>query len=93
MTAGPATTLRLQQLMGRPVIGADGRRIGRIVECLAEADGDELRVVGFLVGPRAWRARFGSASDLSGRLVRWEEIAALAPRVVLRPREDQATTP
>jgi len=82
------TTIRLQQLMGRRVVGADGRRLGRVVECLAEPDGDELRVIGLLVGPRAWAARFGSASGLSGRFVQWEEIASLAPHITLRPQAD-----
>jgi sporulation protein YlmC with PRC-barrel domain len=82
------TTIRLQQLMGRRVVGADGRHIGRVVECLAEPDGDELRVTGLLVGPHAWAARFGSASGHAGRFVRWEEIAALDSRITLRPRAD-----
>jgi sporulation protein YlmC with PRC-barrel domain len=82
------TTLRLQQLMGRRVVDADGRHIGRVVECLAEPDGDELRVVGLLVGARAWAARFGSALGQGGRFVRWEEIAALEPCITLRPRAD-----
>ncbi len=88
MNAEPAATIRLQQLMGRRVIDADGRRLGRVAECLAEADGGELRVIGLLVGSRAWSARFGSASTLGGRLVHWEEIAELAPHIVLRPREE-----
>jgi sporulation protein YlmC with PRC-barrel domain len=78
------TTLRLQQLMGRKVVDADGRRVGRVVECLAEADGDELCVVGLLVGPRAWAARFGSGVGHAGRLVTWEEIAALEPYITLQ---------
>jgi sporulation protein YlmC with PRC-barrel domain len=82
---GAVTTLRVQQLMGRRVVDADGRRIGRVVECLAEPDGDELRVVGLLVGWRAWAARFGSARGDAGRLVQWEEIEALDPHISLRP--------
>jgi sporulation protein YlmC with PRC-barrel domain len=92
MTEEPAgvarTTLRLQQLMGRRVVDADGRRVGRVVECLAEPDGDELRVTGLLVGPHAWAARFGSASGHAVRFVRWEEIAALDPHITLRPRAE-----
>jgi sporulation protein YlmC with PRC-barrel domain len=90
MSAVPAgashETLRLQQLMGRRVVDAGGRRLGRVVDCLAEADGDELRVVGLLVGPHAWAARFGSAAGRAERLVLWEEILALTPRITLRPR-------
>ena len=87
-TEVPRTTLRLQQLLGRRVVSADGRHIGRVVECLAEADGEELRVEGLLVGPRAWSGRFGSASGHTGRLVRWEEIATLVPYIALRSRAD-----
>ena len=82
---GAVTTLRVQQLMGRRVVDANGRRIGRVVECLAEPDGDELRIVGLLVGWRAWAARFGSAWGDAGRLVQWEEIEALDPHISLRP--------
>jgi len=82
------TTLRLQQLIGRRVVDSGGRRIGRVAECLAEADGDELRVVGLLVGPGAWAARYGSAAGQAGRLVRWEEILTLAPHIILRPRAE-----
>ena len=82
------TTLRLQQLIGRRVVDSGGRRIGRVAECLAEADGDELRVVGLLVGPGAWAARYGSAVGQAGRLVRWEEILTLTPHIILRPRAE-----
>jgi len=82
------TTLRLQQLIGRRVVDSGGRRIGRVAECLAEEDGDELRVVGLLVGPGAWAARYGSAVGQAGRLVRWEEILTLAPHIILRPRAE-----
>ncbi len=81
-------TLRLQRLMGRPVVDADGRRLGRVVECVAEPDGDDLRVVGLLVGPGAWSVRFGNAPAPAGRFVPWEAIAALAPRITLRPRAE-----
>jgi sporulation protein YlmC with PRC-barrel domain len=77
------TTLQLQHLMGRRVVDAAGRRVGRVVECLAEADGDDLRVVGLLVGPGAWAARFGSAVGYKGRFVKWEEIATLVPHITL----------
>lgn len=82
--AQPAT-LRLQELIGRVVVDASGHNLGRVVECIAEPQGDELRVVALLVGPSSWWARFGPAPGDGGRRVRWEDIAALAPRVTLRP--------
>jgi sporulation protein YlmC with PRC-barrel domain len=81
-------TLQLQHLMGRRVVDADGRRVGRVVECLAEADGDDLRVVGLLVGPGAWAARFGSAVGYKGRFVKWEDIAAIEPCITLQTPVD-----
>ena len=37
-----------------------------------------------LVGPSAWRTRLGPQPSDGGRWVRWEDIAALAPHVVLQ---------
>ncbi len=80
-------TVRVQELIGRVVVDAAGRRLGRVVECIAEPWGDELRVTTLLVGPRSWATRFGATGRVEGRRVRWEEIAALAPRIALRPAE------
>jgi sporulation protein YlmC with PRC-barrel domain len=78
-------TLRVQDLIGRVVVDAAGQRLGRVVECIAEPRGEELRVVALLVGPGAWWARFGPTQVAGGRRVRWEEIATLSPRITLRP--------
>jgi len=78
-------TVRLQELMGRPVRDAAGQRLGRVVECVAERHGDDLYVTTLLVGPGAWAARFGWATRAGSRVVRWEEIAALAPHITLHP--------
>jgi sporulation protein YlmC with PRC-barrel domain len=80
-------TLRVQELLGRVVVDAAGRRLGRVVECIAEPWGEELRVVALLVGPGAWWGRFGPAA-VDGRRVRWEEIAALSPHITLHPGTD-----
>jgi sporulation protein YlmC with PRC-barrel domain len=88
MTAGvhgpPASTVRLQEVLGRVVVDAAGRHLGRVVDCVAEAQGDELRVTALLVGPGAWAARFGPKPGQGGRRVPWEDIAALAPHITLR---------
>jgi len=91
---GPPTrrappTIRLQELMGRPVHDAAGQRLGRVVDCIAEQQGDDLRVTALLVGPGAWAARFGWATRDGGRVVLWEEIAALAPHITLHPTADR----
>jgi sporulation protein YlmC with PRC-barrel domain len=79
-----AATVRLHELLGRVVVDAAGHRVGRVVDAVADPWGDELRVTALLVGPSAWRARFGPQRSDGGRWVRWEEIAALAPHVVLQ---------
>ena len=42
--------VRLELLLGRQVVDADGVRIGRIEEVLAERAGDELLVTEYLIG-------------------------------------------
>jgi sporulation protein YlmC with PRC-barrel domain len=79
-----ATTVRLHELLGRVVVDSAGRRVGRVVDAVADPWADELRVTALLVGPSAWRARFGPQPSDGGRWVRWEDIAALAPHVVLQ---------
>ncbi len=95
MAEDDPATVRLQELTGRVVVDAAGRRLGRVVDVVAEPWDDELRVTTLLVGPHAWAARFGSSSREGGRRVRWEEIAALTPRIVLRavaaPESGEAT--
>ena len=79
-----AATVHLHELLGRVVVDAAGHRVGRVVDAVADPWGDELRVTALLVGPSAWRARFGPQPSDGGRWVRWEDIAALAPQVVLQ---------
>ena len=79
-----AATMRLHELLGRVVVDAAGHRVGRVVDVAADPWGKELRVTALLVGPSAWRARFGPQPGDGGRRVRWEDIAALAPHVVLQ---------
>ncbi len=92
MDADGASTVRLQELMGRVVVDATGRRLGRVVECLAERRGDDLCVTTLLVGPRAWIGRFGSGSGNRGRQVRWDDIVALAPHIMVRTSADTVGT-
>ncbi len=84
MDADGASTVRLQELMGRVVVDAAGRRLGRVVECLAERRGDDLCVTALLIGPGAWRGRFGPGRGNHGRRVSWDAITALAPHITVR---------
>jgi sporulation protein YlmC with PRC-barrel domain len=83
--SGPVrSSLRLQELLGREVVDQAGRSLGRVVDCLAQPRDDRLRVVGLLVGRSAWRARFGPQPRPLGRLVPWQDILALEPKVIAR---------
>ena len=77
-------TVRLQELMGRQVVDAGGRRVGRVVDFQVERCGDQLCVVALTAGPRTWVARFGWASPDRARHIAWEEIERLDPEIVLR---------
>jgi len=50
--------LKLELLLGRRVVDANGVRVGRIEEVLADRDGDELLVTEFHVGRYALFERF-----------------------------------
>ena len=84
-----AATVRLHELLGRVVVDAAGQHVGRVVDAAADPWGDELRVTALLVGPSAWHGRFGPQPSDAGRWVRWEDIAALAPHVVLQAARSQ----
>ena len=92
MDARGAATVRLQELMGRVVVDAAGRRLGRVAECLAEPRGDELCVTALLIGPGAWRGRFGPGRGNQGHRVRWDDITALAPHIRVRTFADTVGT-
>jgi sporulation protein YlmC with PRC-barrel domain len=78
-------TIGLRALLGRPVYDANGTRLGRVYEILAEPAGGDLRVAALRVGPRALLARLGVGDGRGGRLVPWERVATLTPRITLRP--------
>lgn len=43
--------IRLERLLGRPVVDAFGMRFGRIEDVVAEPNGDEYLVTHVLIGP------------------------------------------
>lgn len=62
MTRAAATAgreLRVEHLLGRRVLDADGASLGRIEEIVAENDGEELVVREFLVGHYGMLERLG----------------------------------
>jgi sporulation protein YlmC with PRC-barrel domain len=50
MSTSKKTEVRLELLINRRVVDANGVKVGRIEEILAERDGDELLVTQYLVG-------------------------------------------
>jgi sporulation protein YlmC with PRC-barrel domain len=78
--------ITVQGLLGWEVIDAQGKKLGRVREVVAERRGDELCVTHFEIGMAALLERFGPSNKSTGRLIAWEEIAELGPPIRLRER-------
>lgn len=86
----PSRFIRVQSLVGRRVYDAGGKKLGRVYEIEAEADGQELRVKSLNVGAGVWLERFGWTLRSSGQTVPWEEIAELHPVIRLKGTSGRA---
>ncbi len=60
-----STELRLEALLGRRVVDADGRNIGRLEDVIAESHGHELLVREYLVGERGLLSRLSIVTSRS----------------------------
>ena len=58
MSTSKKNEVKLELLLGTPVIDVNGERVGRIEEVLADRAGDELLVTHYLVGRYALFERF-----------------------------------
>lgn len=88
MSRSKKTEVNLELLLGRRVVDAEGVRVGRIEEVLAERDGDELLVTEFHVGRYGLFERFsifhigagllrylgGRAMSANPHRIPWEKI-------------------
>lgn len=79
---------RYYELVGKRVVTADGRRIGRVGDLLAEGDDGRLCVVALLIGPSAWVRRIGFKQTwllraLPPRRVPWRFVSRVAKDVEL----------
>jgi sporulation protein YlmC with PRC-barrel domain len=79
------TVVRLEDLLGRRVVAANGRPVGRIEEIRAERRGGEYEVVEYLVGTRAVLERWSVVQDLFGMkgrklVARWNQVDISDPR-------------
>ena len=72
--------MRLDRLLGRPVFGANGRRIGRLEEFRVEQQGDRWTVVEYVVGGAGLWERLSLGTRLliglrpHGYVVRWNQL-------------------
>jgi hypothetical protein len=82
-------TLRLDRLLGREVLTANNRRVGRLEEFRAERRGRDLVIVGYVIGAAGLLERLGVGVRLllgnrrRGYLARWDQLDLSSPD---RPR-------
>jgi hypothetical protein len=85
-----STTCRLDRVLGRHVLAANNRRIGRIEEFRAERRDDSWEVTEFVIGAAGLFERLGLGVRLilgmargTGYVARWDQIDLSSPD---RPR-------
>jgi hypothetical protein len=73
-------------LIGRTVLTANNRRLGRLQECRAERRGDRTVVLEWMVGPAGLLERLGLGARMvlgpvkpTGYLVRWDQLDLTNP--------------
>ena len=81
-------SIRAQKLLGRKVYDSQGKKVGRVYDLATEAGGESLRVRALLVGPSAWRRRFGWTMKQGGTEIGWERIDRLSPHIRLKAGSD-----
>jgi sporulation protein YlmC with PRC-barrel domain len=72
---------RYREIVGRHVVTSDGRDAGRVADLVVAPDGDDLRIVALLLGPRALLHRIVRHGQR--RAVAWSAVARLGDRVEL----------
>lgn len=80
---------RYHDLIGKQVITADGRRLGRVIDLVAERQGEALSVTALLVGQTGLARRIGFKRILTvslppPRAIPWRLVARIAGAVHLR---------
>jgi sporulation protein YlmC with PRC-barrel domain len=60
--------VRVEDLLGRVVVGTDGERAGRLQEIRTQRDGDDLVVREYLLGPFGLMERLAAAPFVRGGL-------------------------
>ena len=81
--------LRLDRLVGRQVLGRNGRPVGRLEEFRTEMRGGGCVITEFVIGSAGLRERLGVSVQLlfgrvrGGHLARWDQVDISDPE---RPR-------
>lgn len=81
--------VRMHDILGREVVDAEGKTLGRVFDLVATHQGDTLRVTSLLVGTGAVRSRFGWTNQPTGREIQWDQIQSWQPRIRLRTGADR----
>lgn len=81
--------LRYRELVNRPVVTADGHKLGRIADLTAEPRGERLCVTTLLVGPSALFQRIAFKQSrlfqlIPARAIAWSLVADIGDVVTLR---------
>jgi sporulation protein YlmC with PRC-barrel domain len=74
----------LQTILYVEVVDANGKRLGRVSDVVAERRGEDLCVTHLIVGARGWIGRFGPFGKNEGRHIPWEQISELGSPIRLR---------
>lgn len=82
--------VRYGELIGKEVVDAEGKRVGRIADVVAEPERGRLRVTALLVGAGALAARIGFKrfaflAPMRALTIPWDQVAAVGDQVQLRP--------
>jgi len=69
----------VQDLLGRPVVAMNGRRVGRLEELRVDPSHDSFDVLAFVIGPQGLLERLSIPSRWFGRraapiVARWDQI-------------------
>lgn len=89
--------LRYWELVGKKIISADGKEVGRIADLLAQRQGNELRVVAMRVGSGAFIQRIGfkkmRGKETPALEIPWEQIARLEKHIYLNVKNEDLHAP
>jgi hypothetical protein len=73
------TRVRLEDILGKPVVGPDGKTVGRLEEVRAHRHGDDHEVTEYLIGAGALLERLSIVRRLLRRkahmfVARWDQL-------------------